>query len=136
LIGSFKALIIIIHIIFTIVQNIKVCVFLKHQNCVKENFGFLRNLKFCGNEDFKSNSFHYSTNMCWSCLGRYEGFKGGGVPISDFFGAKVHYFAILKKSSQATWSRNVFGNFPRKSPYFKEERYVLAKIFGGVGADF
>jgi hypothetical protein len=95
--GSFKALIIINYIIFTIVQNINVCVFFKDQNCVKENFGFLRNLKFCGNEDFKSNSFHYSTNMCWSCLGRHEGFKGGGWgggPISDFFGAKIHYFAI------------------------------------------
>ncbi len=24
----------------------------------------------------------------------------------------------------------------KKSPYFKEESYVLAKIFGGVGVDF
>jgi hypothetical protein len=41
-----------------------------------------------------------------------------------------------KKKSQATWSRNIFGKFSEKSPYFKEESYVLAKIFGGVGADF
>jgi hypothetical protein len=46
--------------------------------------------------------------------------------------AKIHHFAIFLKKSQATWSGELFGKFPKKIT--KEESYEIAKVFfGGFG---
>jgi hypothetical protein len=44
-------------------------------------------------------------------------------------------FAILIffKNSQATWSKELFGKFPKKLPHFEEFFFEIAKIFGGFG---
>jgi len=37
---------------------------------------------------------------------------------------------MLKKMSQPTWSKEVFGKFSKTKPYLKEKNYKIAKIFG------
>jgi hypothetical protein len=41
----------------------------------------------------------------------------------------IHHFA--KNNSQATWSKENFGNFPKKCPHFKDFFFEIANIFGG-----
>jgi hypothetical protein len=41
-------------------------------------------------------------------------------------------FAI-KKKSQATWSRELLGKFPKNLSNFKKESYEIVEIFGGFG---
>ncbi len=50
-----------------------------------------------------------------------------------FFVVKFHHFAT-KKKSQATWSREILGNFTKEQPHFEGlEIYEMAQIFGGFG---
>ncbi len=49
-----------------------------------------------------------------------------------FFWAHIHNFTI-KKKSQATWSRELLGKFPKKLSNFEKESYEMVKFFGGFG---
>jgi hypothetical protein len=46
--------------------------------------------------------------------------------------AKICHF-VKKHNSKATWSKELFGNFPKELSHFKEESYEIAKIFVGFG---
>jgi len=35
--------------------------------------------------------------------------------------------------SQATWSRELFGQFPKQLQHFEEKSFEIVKIFGGFG---
>jgi hypothetical protein len=41
---------------------------------------------------------------------------------------KLAIFAIKKKHSQATYSRELFENFPKNLPHFQEESNEISKI--------
>jgi hypothetical protein len=47
--------------------------------------------------------------------------------FSDFFCGKNLPFSYFNKKSQATWSGELFGKFPKKIT--KEESYEIAKVF-------
>ncbi len=71
----------------------------------------------------------------------FGGFKraGGGVCVQSviFLGQKFTILLFFKKKVPRNMIKKCFWKFSKnKSPYFKEESYVLAKIFGGVGVDF
>ncbi len=48
-----------------------------------------------------------------------------------YFVAKILHFGIFLKQSQATWSRQLFVNFQKKSPHFQEKSFEITKNFGG-----
>jgi hypothetical protein len=44
---------------------------------------------------------------------------------------------LLKKiNPKATWSKELFGKFSKKSPNFEEKSFEIANIFGGFGKMF
>jgi hypothetical protein len=54
-----------------------------------------------------------------------------------FFSGKNSPFCyFLKKVPSNLWSRELSGNFPKKSPDFKEESHENIKIFGGFAEIF
>ncbi len=46
--------------------------------------------------------------------------------------AKTCHF-VKKNKSKATWSKELFRNFPKELSHFKEESYEIAEIFVGFG---
>jgi hypothetical protein len=46
--------------------------------------------------------------------------------------AKIRHFGFFKRS-QATWSRELLGNFPKKLSHFWESFFEIVKTFGGFG---
>ncbi len=82
---------------------------------------FKKILDFCNEICDKFNKSLFDSSMRWN-----------GTP-SDFFVAKIGHFAIKEKHSQATYSRELFENFPKNLPHFQEESNEISKILGGFG---
>jgi hypothetical protein len=61
----------------------------------------------------------------------------GWSPISDFFGAKIHHFAIFKTKRPKQHDQEIFLEIFQKNRHISRKKVMYSpRLFGRVGADF
>jgi hypothetical protein len=95
-------------------------------------FGYITKLTE-KNIGFKNNTFFF---FFFFFGGTKWGGEGRVCSNRIFLGQKFTISLFLKKSPKQHDQEMFMEIFLQKSPYFKQESYVLAKIFGGVGGGF